>query len=450
MNSYPSTDHDLSRLRTRAIGPSLEYMESFKNDKGKYQCVNCDKSYLHFKHLKRHYMKHTGNRPHVCRICQDTFCRSDILKRHYGRCLSKFQTTGKCAAVSRVPKRIIPQPYYGPLIAGALVPTDSNAPHPYYYTGIPLATPNVDTPYFSQPQPQPIQHYLQQLQTQKPQQQLNDLHQPPLHLPQIRYSPGSTTPTTRPAEGRQALPPAQQPLPTLTSTSPITSPVSNSGGGYSPTYNPQVLQSSHTRASSNYTTSYPVGSPGGYYRPANRGQGLAIYHPDQSKPSLLPPMEDSAVRYTNICPNTGPQDASQQQSVPSSSKTPGQNGPMFAGPQFGLFYHTSSGPVAAAAGAAPAGNATWSATPPNATIAKQGQHVVGVPYQPETAAETSEAAPHLPPLVATSGVPSPASTTVSSPKREDGVCAILMEGHSSEASRCLYQGQQLAQSQQSY
>lgn len=91
---------DLSKAK------SLEDIESFKNSAGKYQCNTCDKSYLHFKHLKRHYMKHTGDRPHVCQICQDTFCRSDILKRHHARCLAKFELTGKCSSVSRVPKRI--------------------------------------------------------------------------------------------------------------------------------------------------------------------------------------------------------------------------------------------------------------------------------------------------------------------------------------------------------
>lgn len=104
----------LRRSKVKSNIPSLEYMESFKNSDGKYQCNYCERSYLHFKHLKRHFMKHTGNRPHVCNICQDTFCRSDILKRHYSRCLSKFKHTGKCPTVSRVPKRILPNQLYGP------------------------------------------------------------------------------------------------------------------------------------------------------------------------------------------------------------------------------------------------------------------------------------------------------------------------------------------------
>ncbi|ANB14473.1 hypothetical protein AWJ20_2065 [Sugiyamaella lignohabitans] len=79
-------------------------VESYKNDSGKYECPICQKSYVHFKHLRRHNRQHTGYRPHVCHICRDTFCRSDILKRHYERCFSKFIATGKLSAKSRVPK----------------------------------------------------------------------------------------------------------------------------------------------------------------------------------------------------------------------------------------------------------------------------------------------------------------------------------------------------------
>lgn len=105
----------LRRPRVKSNAPTPEYMDSFKNSEGKYQCNYCERSYLHFKHLKRHFMKHTGNRPHVCSICQDTFCRSDILKRHYARCLSKFKQTGKCSNVSRVPKRVLPSLIYNPV-----------------------------------------------------------------------------------------------------------------------------------------------------------------------------------------------------------------------------------------------------------------------------------------------------------------------------------------------
>lgn len=135
----------------RSAPPTVEYMDSFKNAEGKYQCINCEKSYLHFKHLKRHFMKHTGNRPHVCRICQDTFCRSDILKRHYARCLAKFQATGKCSAVSRVPKRIMvssnpTSPVCAPVAAPTPAATTPAATSGYQQTLFYSYQSNVSTP----------------------------------------------------------------------------------------------------------------------------------------------------------------------------------------------------------------------------------------------------------------------------------------------------------------
>jgi len=57
-----------------------------KDSSGKFPCLHCAKSYLHLKHLKRHLLRHTGDRPYQCVLCKDTFSRSDILKRHFGKC----------------------------------------------------------------------------------------------------------------------------------------------------------------------------------------------------------------------------------------------------------------------------------------------------------------------------------------------------------------------------
>lgn len=57
-----------------------------KDSCGKFICRHCPKSYLHLKHLKRHLLRHTGDRPYQCVLCKDTFCRSDILKRHFQKC----------------------------------------------------------------------------------------------------------------------------------------------------------------------------------------------------------------------------------------------------------------------------------------------------------------------------------------------------------------------------
>ncbi|EPQ64562.1 Bgt-1977 [Blumeria graminis f. sp. tritici] len=57
-----------------------------KDAEGKFPCPHCTKSYLHAKHLKRHLLRHTGDRPYMCILCRDTFSRSDILKRHFQKC----------------------------------------------------------------------------------------------------------------------------------------------------------------------------------------------------------------------------------------------------------------------------------------------------------------------------------------------------------------------------
>ncbi|KAK4096901.1 hypothetical protein N658DRAFT_406332, partial [Parathielavia hyrcaniae] len=57
-----------------------------KDADGKFPCVHCAKAYLHLKHLKRHLLRHTGERPYMCVLCHDTFARSDILKRHFIKC----------------------------------------------------------------------------------------------------------------------------------------------------------------------------------------------------------------------------------------------------------------------------------------------------------------------------------------------------------------------------
>ncbi|KAL9026497.1 MAG: hypothetical protein Q9196_004846 [Gyalolechia fulgens] len=57
-----------------------------KDADGKFPCEHCNKNYLHAKHLKRHLLRHTGVRPYSCGLCEDTFSRSDILKRHFQKC----------------------------------------------------------------------------------------------------------------------------------------------------------------------------------------------------------------------------------------------------------------------------------------------------------------------------------------------------------------------------
>ncbi|KAF1960805.1 hypothetical protein CC80DRAFT_544204 [Byssothecium circinans] len=69
---------------TPAVGKAITNPN--KNAEGKYECPHCNKTYLHLKHLKRHLLRHTGERPYQCHLCKDTFSRSDILKRHFQKC----------------------------------------------------------------------------------------------------------------------------------------------------------------------------------------------------------------------------------------------------------------------------------------------------------------------------------------------------------------------------
>ncbi|KAI9821245.1 MAG: hypothetical protein M1827_003980 [Pycnora praestabilis] len=81
------------------LGPSGSTAKSAaipaKDADGKFPCQHCTKTYLHAKHLKRHLLRHTGDRPYMCVLCKDTFSRSDILKRHFQKCsLRRGNPTG--------------------------------------------------------------------------------------------------------------------------------------------------------------------------------------------------------------------------------------------------------------------------------------------------------------------------------------------------------------------
>ncbi|KAH8659121.1 fungal-specific transcription factor domain-containing protein [Tricladium varicosporioides] len=67
-------------------GSTKNTMIPAKDADGKFPCPHCTKTYLHAKHLKRHLLRHTGDRPYMCVLCRDTFSRSDILKRHFQKC----------------------------------------------------------------------------------------------------------------------------------------------------------------------------------------------------------------------------------------------------------------------------------------------------------------------------------------------------------------------------
>ncbi|CAJ2506648.1 Uu.00g078340.m01.CDS01 [Anthostomella pinea] len=67
-------------------GTSENTVTPQKDADGKFPCPHCTKTYLHAKHLKRHLLRHTGDRPYMCVLCRNTFSRSDSLKRHFQKC----------------------------------------------------------------------------------------------------------------------------------------------------------------------------------------------------------------------------------------------------------------------------------------------------------------------------------------------------------------------------
>lgn len=65
-----------------------------KNFDGRYECQLCDRSYTHAKHLKRHMMRHTGQKPYGCIWCTSRFTRPDIRKRHVLKCKVRRKMEG--------------------------------------------------------------------------------------------------------------------------------------------------------------------------------------------------------------------------------------------------------------------------------------------------------------------------------------------------------------------
>lgn len=68
-----------------------------KNEQGRYMCQQCNKTYIQIKHLKRHLLKHTGQKPYKCKHCEQTFFRSDSKFRHMAKCkMQKGPKTELC------------------------------------------------------------------------------------------------------------------------------------------------------------------------------------------------------------------------------------------------------------------------------------------------------------------------------------------------------------------
>ncbi|KAK4110182.1 hypothetical protein N656DRAFT_800427 [Canariomyces notabilis] len=82
--SIPGTPAALTVGMTQAKNQTFQ-----KNTDGRFPCPECTKTYGFEKHLKRHLLNHSGERPYTCILCYYNFTRSDILKRHFAKCAER-------------------------------------------------------------------------------------------------------------------------------------------------------------------------------------------------------------------------------------------------------------------------------------------------------------------------------------------------------------------------
>lgn len=88
LDKADSSDSDSFFIPVQGVLPPT------KNEDGRFACQLCDRSYTHAKHLKRHMMRHTGQKPYSCSWCSARFTRPDIRKRHVSKCKVRRKMEG--------------------------------------------------------------------------------------------------------------------------------------------------------------------------------------------------------------------------------------------------------------------------------------------------------------------------------------------------------------------
>ncbi|CUA76092.1 urate oxidase [Rhizoctonia solani] len=87
---------------------------------GDHACPVCLATFTRPQHVARHMRSHTGDRPYKCSVCNDSFGRSDLLKRHEKKMHSATSTTSTPTTtksnkfdvhISKATKRPQPFPY---------------------------------------------------------------------------------------------------------------------------------------------------------------------------------------------------------------------------------------------------------------------------------------------------------------------------------------------------
>ncbi|KAJ5980542.1 hypothetical protein N7481_007840 [Penicillium waksmanii] len=54
-----------------------------------FRCTVCQRAFTRIDHLKRHHLRHSGQKPYSCVFCNETFARCDNLRDHYNDCAQR-------------------------------------------------------------------------------------------------------------------------------------------------------------------------------------------------------------------------------------------------------------------------------------------------------------------------------------------------------------------------
>ncbi|KAJ5100609.1 hypothetical protein N7456_006661 [Penicillium angulare] len=54
-----------------------------------FRCTICQRGFTRIDHLKRHHLRHSGQKPYSCVFCNESFARCDNLRDHYGDCAQR-------------------------------------------------------------------------------------------------------------------------------------------------------------------------------------------------------------------------------------------------------------------------------------------------------------------------------------------------------------------------
>lgn len=84
----------------------LKRHEKIHSGEKEFECPDCDKSFIELAMLKRHEMVHSGMKPYSCEFCNKSFNQLQALQIHYKRHLAKKYPCSMCAKSFRREKSL--------------------------------------------------------------------------------------------------------------------------------------------------------------------------------------------------------------------------------------------------------------------------------------------------------------------------------------------------------